>query len=276
MSHYRRRIACFLFCGVALHAFAEVEIKTQNYPGPYRPWSLEYQHVNPEDLYNINAEDLAKMTLDNPLLKYAYIGVFLCAVGHLDQSEPAQLMTLADMRRRGEAITPMLLKLANENEETGFEIRLLGMVDQVGIITLDPYLEYARELLQKRTQTMSATAAAVASTLIAKHGSEADVDLLGKVLEERPYVADDVSRSLMTLQERLNPPMTKSSRVLKNKDKGNEAATEEITGNSRQKTSSDTNIGKLPSRMWIAWVLLIIVLLSTIVLLLRTTIKQRR
>ena len=276
MSHYRRLIACFLFCGVALLVFAEVEIKTQNYPGPYRPWSLEFQKVNPEDLHHIDAEGLAKMSSDDPLLKYAYMDVFLRNVGGLDNLEPEQALVLADMRSRGEAITPMLLKLAIDNQETIYECALLSRIDQVKTVNLDPYLAYARNLLRDRTQTMSATNAACATAILSRHGTVADIELLERVLEERPYVADDVSRYLKRLQGRLNSPqMPKSRRIPKNELKGDELTTESTT-NKHLLVRSDISKGKIPSKMWIVWVLLGIALVGILCVLLRNCPKRGR
>ena len=273
MSHYRRLIACFLFCGVALHAFAEVESQTKNYPGPYRPWSLEFQKVNPEDLYHIDAEGLAKMSLSDSLLKYAYMDVFLRNVGGLDNLEPEQALVLADMRSRGEGITPMLLKLAIDNQETIYECALLSRIDQVKTVNLDPYLAYARNLLRERTQTMSATNAACATAILSRHGTVADIELLEKVLEERPYVADDVSRYLKRLQERLNSPMPKSRRIPKNELKGDELTTESTT-NKHLLARANTSNDKIPSKMWIAWILLAIMSIGILYLLIKNGLKR--
>ena len=275
MSHYRRLIACLLFSGVALHAFAEVEIQPQNYSGPYRPWSLEFQQVNPEDLYHIDAEGLAKMSLDDPLLKYAYMDVFLRAVGHLDQSEPAQLLVIADMRRRGEAITPMLLKLLEDNQETGFENTLFGNIDNLGTVKLSPYLEYARKLLKDRRQTMSASLAGAAAALLSRRGSKDDVELLRNVMEQRPYVADSVTRKLDGLVRRLEQPLPQTRPTMKDRSRTSEG-TPTSTTIKNPLAASDTINGKLPSKMCIAWILLAIMSTGILYLLLKNGIKRGR
>ena len=275
MSHYRRLIACFLFCGVALLVFAEVEIKTQNYPGPYRPWSLEFQKVNPEDLHHIDAEGLAKMSSDDPLLKYAYMDVFLRNVGGLDNLEPEQALVLADMRRRGEAVTLMLLKLAADNQETIYESALLSRIDQVKTVNLDPYLEYARNLLRERTQTMSASVAGCAASFLSRHGSKDDVELLRNVMEQRPYVADSVTRKLDGLVRRLEQPESQTRPTMKDRSRMSEVMT---TSNTTGKplAASDTSNGKIPLKMWIAWILLAIVSIGILCLLLRNCPKRGR
>lgn len=275
MSQYRRLFVCLLFCGGTLHSFAEVESQAKNYSGPYRPWSLEFQQVNPEDLYDIDAVGLAEMPLENPLLKYAYMDVFLRAVGHLDQSETAQILVIADMRRRGEAITPMLIKLLEENQETRFENTLFGNIDNLGTVKLDPYLEYARNLLRTRTVTMSASVAGSAAALLSRHGSKDDVELLRSVMEKRPYVADSVTRKLDALVRRLEEPESQTRPDLKERPK---AGGSNVNKNESEVklVFSDTGNGELTSKMWIVWILLIVVMLSTLVLLLRAGIKQRK
>ena len=130
-------------------------------------------------------------------------------------------------------------------------------------------------LLRDRTQTMSATSAECAALLLSRHGSEADVELLGEVLEERPYVADDVSRYLKRLHERLNSPMPKSRRIPKNELKRDELTTEN-TINNHLLVLSDTITRNLPSKMWIAWILLAIMLICILYLLLKNGIKRGR
>ena len=71
--------------------------------GPRRPISPELNAVNSTVLENLGAGDLEKMSLDDPVLKSAYVEVFLRSWGAFKQLEPPQELALADMRRRGEA-----------------------------------------------------------------------------------------------------------------------------------------------------------------------------
>ena len=275
MSQSRNLIACSLFCGVTLHAFAEVESQTKNYPGPHRSWSLEFQKVNPEDLYHIDAEGLAKMSADDPLLKYAYMDVFLRNVGGLDNLEPEQALVLADMRRRGEAVTLMLLKLAADNQETIYESALLSRIDQVKTVNLDPYVAYARNLLRERTQTMSASLAGAAASFLSRHGSKDDVELLRNVMEQRPYVADSVTRKLDGLVRRLEQPLPQTRPTMKDRSRTSEG-TPTSTTIRKPLAASDTINGKLPSKMWIAWILLAIMSIGILYLLLKNGTKRGR
>ncbi len=147
--------------------------KNNNRGGPRRPMSPEMQAVsrNPDLLDNLGAEDLAKMSLDDPLLKWAYASVFLRSWHLSEQLEPPLEVVLADMRRRGGAVSPMLLKLISENQENQIEFSILGQVGYLDTVRIEPFLEYARKLLRERTQTMTGGAAGVASSVLGKYGT---------------------------------------------------------------------------------------------------------
>jgi hypothetical protein len=266
MYQCSKSIICSLIFGIALHASADVEMRpeTKNNSGPYRPWSQEYRQFEPEHLHGMTAEKLAKTSLDDPLLRYAYIQVFLQNVGGLDNLEPEQSVVLADMRRRGEAITPLLLELARQNQETIYEVALLDRIDQVGTINLDPYLEYARNLLRERTQTMNYSLAEWASGLLSRHGSQEDVKLLERVLEERPYVTLGVSESLKIFKNRLNRPKQVTRPILSNGLSASEAATDSAAAEAKKQSASNRK-GNISSRSWMIWVLFGIIISSILI-----------
>ncbi|RYZ91287.1 MAG: hypothetical protein EOP06_07030, partial [Proteobacteria bacterium] len=146
-------------------------LENNNTGDPRRPMSPEMEVVsrNPDLLYNLGAEDLEKMSLDEPLLKYAYARVFMDSMGPFEQLEPPLDLVLADMRRRGEAVSPVLLKLIEENRETRIESSVLAKIDHLETVRLEPFLEYARKLLRERTQS---EVVAVASGLLARRGTK--------------------------------------------------------------------------------------------------------
>jgi len=236
---------------------------------------LEFQQVNPEDLYGITAEKLAKMSMSDPLLKYAYMEVFIRNVwGHANLA-PEQALVLKDMRRRGEVVTPMLLKLAMENQETGYESALLDGIDKVGTVNLDPYLEYARNILRERTQTMSASLAGCVSDLLSRHGSKEDIKLLERVLEERPFVAGCVSNGLKELKRRLDSPKQISQPMVKDRPPTSEAATDNAADSARR-PSTAKGVEETPSKPWITWISFIIVAGVMLWIVLRNGIKRGR
>lgn len=160
---------------------------------------------NPDLVENLRAEDLAKMTLDDPLLKWAYAEVFLRCMGPFEQLEPPQELALADMRRRGEAVSPMLLKLISENQENRIEFSILGKIGYLDTVRIEPFLEYARRLLRERTQTMTGEAAGAAAYILARHGTKEDEALFEEVIKVRPYVKYTFTKELKVLMARLNP-----------------------------------------------------------------------
>lgn len=70
----------------------------------------------------------------------------------------------------------MLLKLISENQENRIEFSILGKIEALDTVRIEPFLGYARKLLRERTQTM--TDAEVASYILARHGTREDKALL--------------------------------------------------------------------------------------------------
>ncbi len=279
MRLYRKLIISCLFIAMTSLLSAEAEMVMDpcpnDHPIPYRRYSKELLDVNRELLYDLDEAAYARMSLENPLLKLAYRNVFTRSMGVLDQLQPAEAMALADMRSRGEAVSPMLLKLLEENQETGFETSLLGNIDQVKTVSIDLFIEYARNLLKNRTQTMNASLAGSAAILLSRHGSKDDVDLLKSVMEQRPYVADSVTRELDELLRRLEQPTSQPRPTLKGRSQTSDL-TSEGTINGKQITSSETRSGISPSNTWIPWIFLGMMLIGTGYLLLKNSNKQRR
>ena len=180
--------------------------------GPRRPISPEMNAIadQPDLLQNLRTEDLAKMTLDDPLLKWAYACVFLRSIGPLEQLEPPLDLVLADMRGRGEAVSPMLLKLISENQENLIEFCILGKVEHLGTVRIEPFLDYARTLLRERMKTMTGEAAGEAAGVIARHGTKEDEALFEEVIKVRPYVTYSLNKELNNLRARLDPQPTTS------------------------------------------------------------------
>ena len=181
--------------------------KNNNTGGPRRPMSPEMDAVsnNPDLLDNLGAEDLAKMSLDDPMLKWAYVCVFRRSMGAFNELKLPQKLALADMRRRGESVSPMLLQLISENYETIIESSVLGQIGFLDTVRIEPFLEYSRRLLRERTQTMTAESAGVACALLGRYGTKDDEALLEWVMKERPYVTSDVRMGIKMLRDRLGP-----------------------------------------------------------------------
>ena len=241
-----------------------------DYAGSYRPYSMELKRDRIE-LEGLDEGDYARMSLDDIRLENAYISVFQSSMSNqFDNLEPEIVAALADLRKRGDGVTPMLLKLMDENQETGFESAILIYVPAVGTINIDPYLDYARKVLRERTQTMSAVLAGCASNLLAQHGTKNDAELMKWVMETRPWLADSVTRNLDELNLRLNLPKQEPRPSLR----GTAESSDLSNGNSRtvkHKILPATNNKEHDSTPWIAWPLAILVAGG----LLRLVLKKR-
>jgi len=158
-------------------------------------------------LHGLDEAAYGRMSLEDPVLQLAYQTVFGSSIsGGFYGLPPAVSAALADLRKRGDTVTPMLLQLMERNHETGFESSVLASIAAVGTINVEPYLEYARRLLRERTDTMNGALVGCAAQLLASHGTKEDGDLMIWVMETRPYVADAVTRKLDALNRRLGLP----------------------------------------------------------------------
>lgn len=224
MSPINPKAACGVWCALLLCASGEITppnsgdllqadmaarlremSNSGNRPDAHRRMSPEMLAIsgNPDLLDNLGAEDLAKMTLDDPLLKWAYASVFLRSTGPLEQLEPPLEMVLSDIRRRGEAVSPMFLKLIEENRESRIESSVLGQIEHLGTVDIAPFLEYARKLLRERTRS---DVVAEASGLLAQRGTKDDIELFERVLRQGPFAVTDLTGNLKILKARLDQP----------------------------------------------------------------------
>ena len=242
-------------CTIAALASAAGSEKTKDHGLPYRPISAELRGGDRNELDGLDESAFARLSLDDVLLKRAYHRVFQSGVGGKFQNlEPGISAALADMRRRGDTVTPMVLKLMDENHETGIETSVLVMIPEVGSIQLGPYLDYARKVLRERTQTMSGSLAGCAAMLLASHGTKEDAELLMWVMEVRPYVAPPVTNHLDSLNLRLGLPKTSPRRTPKD-----HATTGGATSGNPQgtagKTSGLADVVQQAATHWLFWVL---------------------
>jgi hypothetical protein len=224
MSPISLKTACGVWCALVLCASGENTVpnsgdrlqadmaarlremsKRGDRPDPHRRMSPELLAISshPDLLDNLGAEDLAKMSLDDPLLKWAYANVFMRLVVPFEHMESPLELVLADMRRRGEAVSPMLLKLIEENRETHIESSVLGNIELLDTVRIEPFLEYARKLLRERTRS---DVVAEASGLLARRGTKKDVELFERVLTQRPFAVTDLTGNLKILRDRLASP----------------------------------------------------------------------
>ncbi len=242
---------------IALACVAGAE-EIKNHPGQYRPYSPELGNGLLYELKGMDEAAFARMPLDDALLKRAYWHAFLSLLSAgIQPPDPEARAALADLRRRGESVTPMLLKMMADNQETDFEGAVLYTIPEVGSIPLEPYLEYARKVLRDRTQTMNGSLAGYAAKLLATHGTKEDAELLKWVMETRPYVAPPVTMHLDELNRRLGLPKTNPPRT-----PNRQATTGDATSGNPQGTASKptslTDTEQPVKTRWLVWVLLIL------------------
>ena len=234
--------------------------KNNDRGGPRRPASPELKAVNSSVLENLGAEDLEKMSLNDPVLKKAYVQVFLRS-WRFKQLEPPQELALADMRRRSEAVSPMLLKLMSENQENGIEDQILLNIEHLDTVRIEPFLDYARRLLRERMKTMTAESAGAAAYTLARNGTREDEALLEQVIKERPYMTSTISTELKILRARLDPPQTESCPERREKpssDAGKATGPDKFTKDHPQ----DEDLARQLANAWIIGSMILLVLLG--------------
>ena len=279
------KIVCGIWCALGLYAagqdarpdfdrlaaenaarLRELRRKNPDLWRPRRDMSPEMKAIsrNPDLLNNLKAEDLAKMSLDDPLLKYAYYRVFAGSIGDFNQMPrmaPQQKLILADMRRRGEAVSPMLLKLIEENQENVVEGRILAKIQYLDTVRIEPFVDYARRLLRERTKTMTIYSAPVASALLAQHGTKEDEALLEWVIAECPFLASEVSKDLRNLRIRLNPPQPESRPERRGKP-SSEPGNDSRPATSPDESPENGNITTSRAKPWVIGGLILAALLG--------------
>jgi hypothetical protein len=257
MFQCNKLIICGLLIGLALRASANIEIKPEdeNQTGRNRPLSQEFRKFERDDLHGMTAKRLANMSFEDPLLRHAYIDVFLRFMIDSNTPEPEDAAVLEDMRRRGDSITPLLLELARENQDSIFEGALLDQIAEVGNIDLEPYLQYARTLLRERTQTMNFVLAQPASMLLANHGLKPDLVLLEQVIAERPFTARDVTKSLEFFKRRLER-LERAKQATRPILRGEAPPSEKTIGHIAEKATKESvasRDGNVLTKPWMIW-----------------------
>jgi hypothetical protein len=273
MCRWNKIIICSLILGLTLQAKPEYQFTPEgsDHPGSYGPRSTEMQEFNEDKMRGLTEEKLTKMSFGDPLLRYAYFIIFSRHLREPDTLNSEEVVVLKDMRRRGDLITPLLLELARQNQETIFESALLDKIAEVGNIDLNPYLEYARSLLQERTQTMNASLARCASMLLANHGSKQDLVLLEQVISERSYTAPGVTESLEFFKqrlERLERAKQATRPIQRDKPSANIAAVNSAAAEAVKQPVANISGNALTSS-WMIWVVAGIVISGLVWLLLK-------
>lgn len=199
MCHFARlaKSLGFVFCFSAL-------LGQENMRGNYRP--LEDALMDAEAARDITTVQLQSLPIDAPLLRLAYCNLFLGeSNGQFDAREMRAecIVSLADIRRRGETVTPLLLDMLDKNRDTFLEGSILNFAPGIKTFGVEPFLEYARTAVRTRALTLNSANAGSMAALLASHGSESDLELLKRFVETRPYLSATISSHIKVLEQRL-------------------------------------------------------------------------
>jgi len=156
-------------------------------------------------LRNLKVDQLSKLPIGDPLLRLAYADLMASELmlqiysrsQNIDYSfYPAwDVAALEDLRKRGDAVTPVLLDIATKNPNSGFETGVIGNAPYV-IKDLNPYLEYARNVLRNRTMEMNSSVAGTVAELLVRRGTPDDVERLRGLIKTRPYLTATIEGQL--------------------------------------------------------------------------------
>jgi len=155
------------------------------------------QLVDESKLRDLREQDYSKMSLEDPLLQSAYVLVFL----HVKDVKtggglrPELMAAFKDLKRRGDSVTPLLLKLMKENPYSRLESGALAAC-YIDAIDPKPLVEYARSALTTRWDTLPPGFVGSIAHLLIRKGIPSDLDLLREVVRKRPYLTDTIESEI--------------------------------------------------------------------------------
>ena len=158
-------------------------------------------------ILELNTEKLASLQLDSELLAASYEELF---VDHIDPPEPTWYVAIKeDLMRRGDSGTPILLGLIDRSYE-GYLEGLFFSIEDYSNITLEPFLEAAREHWRRNKQSSKPRSCYAISRLLSRRGNAEDVNLL-KEMKAHPskevgfVVQPDIERMEKRISGTLKP-----------------------------------------------------------------------
>jgi hypothetical protein len=156
-------------------------------------------------LAQLNREKFAALSFGDELQKIAYSEVFIATFDHGGKVPLWYTLAEADLLRRGDSATPLLLELFDVYPHEYFRSGLLSRIDTFPTINLAPYLQAARNhWLTLGAKTPPRTCHAIGSFL-SRHGSAEDIKILQAMLDHPSAEVPLRARSnLRRLTERLS------------------------------------------------------------------------
>ena len=157
--------------------------------GLHRPLPAEMV-VDSRNLGGLDERAYARMSPDDPLLHLAWWHLLGGMLPHYGD-EPTPRAALADLRRRGDSATPILLKLMSDNRDSDFECCAFSAIN-LAHLNPQPFLDYAQQMLRERTLSSYSENALRAVMVLLEHGEKADRDLVEWYALARPYLGPDI------------------------------------------------------------------------------------
>ena len=163
----------------------------------------------------LTENDLKDLSLTDPSLRVAYIWLMRSANPEgpiVDESQPAMVAILNDLRRRGDSATPMLLDILKKSHDSIYQDYMPGIIARVGTIKMDPYVEYLRKVIQDRPEGISPTFAGDALGIFFVYGTKEDVKMVEVLTKNGTGMAAAI-KTAFEREQRRNMSPTKSANL---------------------------------------------------------------
>lgn len=176
---------------------------------------LEPQFNTPENYPKDATEaDLKLLDLTDPKLRVAYYWLIKSSNSGsqiTDKRTPELMEILKDIRRRGDSATPLWLDMMAKNPGSNLEWYIPNVINRVGTIKMEPYVDYLRKMLQTRPDKISGTACGAALSIFFEHGTREDLEMVQELAKKRPFLAPYVETAVAREQRRTAAPITTPS-----------------------------------------------------------------
>jgi hypothetical protein len=167
------------------------------------PGTMVTERLSREKLLGLREAEFSKMSFDDPRLQSAYIDVFWQNIpGRVDYPNQMPIedeylrSALNDMRARGDSVRPLLMELMTKNQGTRIESDILIYVDYLKDVKLEPFVDYAREVLKTRWKTMVPDTQGAVCSLLIKYGNAKDIENIRDLAVKRPRFAAHIAQQL--------------------------------------------------------------------------------
>lgn len=176
---------------------------------------LDTPHSYPRGL---KEADLRDLPLSDPKLRVAYywLNKSVNSTGRIIEEKvfPEMTEVMKDVRRRGDSATPLWLDMMGKNHRASMEYSIPHLLAQLGILNMEPYVDYLRNMIRTRPGEISEGACKTALGIFFEHGTEKDVKMVQELAEKRPFLASCVESAFEREQRRRLPPPTKAPEAI--------------------------------------------------------------